>query len=152
MDLFLLRQAIKEAWKAHHKPIVIHCFAGIGRTGMITAFSLLYTDLGTLVLLDHIMTKLENGESVNIRELLYSLRKQRAGSVQTVSQYLGVYRLLVEKAIREELVPRNDMKDFLSDWSKEVKEKKPTTPNGSKESTSKESTASKESASQERAK
>lgn len=100
------------------------------------------------------MTKLENAEEVNLRELYRSVRRQMAGCEMTFRQYIGVRELLAEKAISEGLVERSEMEPYLTEWKsvRDVEDEEPPTPNGSKESTSEESIARKESVSQERAK
>lgn len=64
-------------------PIVIHCSAGIGRTGSI-------------VLLQHAMEVLEKGENLaEMNGYLLELRTQRNNSVQTDQQYLYVHQVLL---------------------------------------------------------
>eukprot|EP01137_Pigoraptor_chileana_P011329 Opistho-2@62002 len=60
------------------KPTVVHCSAGIGRTG-------------TLIVVDVIMEKLRQNERVDIMEIVRELRQQRAGMVQTPGQYQFCY-------------------------------------------------------------
>lgn len=57
---------------------VVHCSAGIGRTG-------------TIVGLDMIMKKFEKGEKATMPEIVAELRKYRLGSVQTEVQ-VRVYK------------------------------------------------------------
>ncbi|VDL72003.1 unnamed protein product [Nippostrongylus brasiliensis] len=64
-------------------PIVIHCSAGIGRTG-------------SMVLLQNAMEVLLRGEVLNeMNVYLEEVRKQRNNSVQTDQQYLYVHQVLL---------------------------------------------------------
>ena len=51
-------------------PLVVHCSAGVGRTG-------------TFIILDTIMDRLRSEDSINVYELLLAMRKQRMHMVQT---------------------------------------------------------------------
>lgn len=64
-------------------PIIVHCSAGIGRTGSI-------------VLIQHALELLQNNETLGeIRGLLLTLRRQRNNSIQTEHQYLYVHQVLL---------------------------------------------------------
>ncbi|KAK6017335.1 Protein-tyrosine phosphatase [Ostertagia ostertagi] len=64
-------------------PIIVHCSAGIGRTGSI-------------VLIEHALELLGTHETLGeIRSLLLALRKQRNNSIQTEHQYLYVHQVLL---------------------------------------------------------
>uniref|UniRef100_A0A0N4ZMY0 Protein-tyrosine-phosphatase n=1 Tax=Parastrongyloides trichosuri TaxID=131310 RepID=A0A0N4ZMY0_PARTI len=63
--------------------IVTHCSAGIGRTG-------------TFVAINMIFTKITANEDFNIHNVVMSLRKQRAGAVQTESQYIFLFKVVVD--------------------------------------------------------
>ncbi|CAJ0608258.1 unnamed protein product [Cylicocyclus nassatus] len=58
-------------------PIVVHCSAGIGRTGSI-------------ILIDVILHKLFSGEKIELPRLFKQLRDQRASSINTESLYVFV--------------------------------------------------------------
>lgn len=62
-------------------PVVVHCSAGIGRTGCFVASS-----IGVRQLLE------EN--SVDVLGIVCSLRRDRGGMVQTAEQYEFVHRTL----------------------------------------------------------
>ncbi|VDM73577.1 unnamed protein product [Strongylus vulgaris] len=66
-------------------PIVVHCSAGIGRTGTIVGLDLIYS-------------KLEKGSIVTLENIVRGLRKDRHGSVQTDAQYLYMHRILIAVA------------------------------------------------------
>ncbi|VDK29437.1 unnamed protein product [Gongylonema pulchrum] len=74
---FRLLQRIKN--QSH---VVIHCSAGIGRTG-------------TIVGLDVAEAMFNNGMKVNMRDIVRELRLQRHGSVQTDIQYVYIHRCIM---------------------------------------------------------
>uniref|UniRef100_A0A1I7Z028 Protein-tyrosine phosphatase n=1 Tax=Steinernema glaseri TaxID=37863 RepID=A0A1I7Z028_9BILA len=59
-------------------PCVVHCSAGIGRTG-------------TIIAIETALQRLMKGHQVNMKELVMQLRNQRASSVQTEGQYCFVH-------------------------------------------------------------
>jgi len=65
-------------------PIVVHCTAGVGRTG---TFILLYT----------MIDMAEQSDSVDVFKYFAKLRTQRVGAVETLDQYIFVHKTLQEK-------------------------------------------------------
>ncbi|KAI3410032.1 hypothetical protein GPALN_006396 [Globodera pallida] len=64
---------------------VVHCSAGIGRTGTLVAIFVAYQTL-------------QRGQQLNLFQLVRSLRQQRAQSVQTLDQYLYIYNAILRYA------------------------------------------------------
>ncbi|CAJ0606587.1 unnamed protein product [Cylicocyclus nassatus] len=65
------------------KPIIVHCSAGIGRTG-------------TIVAIEYILERMQAGvECAAMCELLKELRNHRAYSIQNDLQYLYVHRVIL---------------------------------------------------------
>uniref|UniRef100_A0A7E4V346 Protein-tyrosine-phosphatase n=1 Tax=Panagrellus redivivus TaxID=6233 RepID=A0A7E4V346_PANRE len=64
-------------------PIVVHCAAGIGRTG-------------TFMAVEIAMKMVALRQEINIYEVVKELRNQRGGMVQTPEQYLFVHRCIFE--------------------------------------------------------
>ena len=73
------------------KPIIVHCSAGIGRTG-------------TLVFIQMAMTMIDRFPKLSIGQLLDVLRYQRMSAVQNDEQYLYVH-LAVLDYIRRHKIP-----------------------------------------------
>ncbi|KAK6733481.1 hypothetical protein RB195_017310 [Necator americanus] len=75
--------AILAKLKESTEPIIVHCSAGIGRTGC-------------MVLIQHAMELLHKNEPLlEINGYLLELRKQRNNSIQTEQQYLYVHQVIL---------------------------------------------------------
>lgn len=64
-------------------PTVVHCSPGTGRTGTVIAIDLCIRDF-------------ETQRSVDIPRTVYSLRRSRAGAVQTKDQYAFIYQVSID--------------------------------------------------------
>ncbi|XP_064108895.1 uncharacterized protein LOC135217118 isoform X4 [Macrobrachium nipponense] len=62
-------------------PIVVHCSPGTGRSG-------------TFLACDLVMRQFEDQRAVDIPRTVYSIRRDRAGAVQTKEQYAFIYRVI----------------------------------------------------------
>ncbi|GAA6065809.1 tyrosine-protein phosphatase non-receptor type 14-like isoform X1 [Tachysurus ichikawai] len=72
-----------DASKNPKPPVVIHCSAGVGRTGVV-------------ILTELMISCLEHNERVEVPVMLNHLRQQRMMMVQTVAQYKFVYQVLIQ--------------------------------------------------------
>jgi protein tyrosine phosphatase len=77
-DLTGYLEAANEDIKASQGPIIVHCSAGIGRTGVIIA-----THIG--------MQDLEASRHCDVLQTVWLIRQDRGGSVQTKDQYIYIY-------------------------------------------------------------
>ncbi|KAJ8688513.1 hypothetical protein QAD02_024308 [Eretmocerus hayati] len=77
-----------DTWAGHPRgpPIVVHCSAGIGRTG-------------TFCTLDICISRLEDTGNVDIKGTVEKIRSQRAFSIQMPDQYVFCHRALAEYAL-----------------------------------------------------
>ena len=90
-------------WHGHPlgPPIVIHCSAGIGRTG-------------TFATLDIAIRKFEAEKKVDIRATVEHIRNQRAHSIQHRDQYVFCHTAFLEYALNMEHVADIDLTGFDS--------------------------------------
>lgn len=75
---------INEAWSGS-SPILVHCSAGVGRSG-------------TLIAIDSLTQAIEEEGAMSIFQTVSDLRRQRNYLVQSVKQYQFVYRAIMEYA------------------------------------------------------
>ncbi|CAL9696604.1 unnamed protein product [Knipowitschia caucasica] len=75
-------------------PMVVHCSAGIGRTGTFCA-------------LDICLAQLQDVGSLNVHQTVKRMRTQRAFSIQTPEQYYFCHTAILEHAQRHGLLPAN---------------------------------------------
>lgn len=83
MNLITFIRKVKAEKIPSYSPIVVHCSAGVGRTG-------------TFIGLDIIMQRLKNESKINIYETVKKLRFQRMKMVQTLAQYTFLYTCAYE--------------------------------------------------------
>ncbi|VDN55054.1 unnamed protein product [Dracunculus medinensis] len=93
-------------------PCIVHCSAGIGRTGSVIAI-----ELG--------IRRFHAGRRVDLITIVEDLRRKRAQCIQNEVQYLYVGRVLVEYAlVSEENLPidvRHCAEEFLKEYDSKIK-------------------------------
>ncbi|XP_032514813.1 tyrosine-protein phosphatase non-receptor type 9-like isoform X2 [Danaus plexippus] len=82
------RNELGDAWAGHRRgpPIVVHCSAGIGRTG-------------TFITLDVCSSRLRAEGGADVRAAVEAVRAQRAHSIQMPDQYVFCHLALLEYAV-----------------------------------------------------
>ncbi|XP_073830620.1 protein tyrosine phosphatase Meg2 isoform X2 [Musca autumnalis] len=94
-------QSLGDTWAGHPRgpPIVVHCSAGIGRTG-------------TFITLDICISRLEDVGTADIRGTVEKIRAQRAYSIQMPDQYVFCHLALIEYAISRGMLKAVDLTGF----------------------------------------
>nr|XP_022302580.1 receptor-type tyrosine-protein phosphatase T-like [Crassostrea virginica] len=82
-SLINLRNVVKSNLDSSEGPIVVHCSAGIGRTG-------------TFIALDYILEEGATEQTVDVKGYVMSLRHQRGKSIQTREQYVFLHDAVAE--------------------------------------------------------
>jgi protein tyrosine phosphatase len=90
-ELRSVRAKLMDSTSTASWPIVVHCSAGIGRTGVLMAIEIA-------------LAKIECGEIVDLKAILAELREQRYGLIQTPAQYSFVYSSVLQAVKNSELV------------------------------------------------
>lgn len=94
-------KALGDTWAGHPRgpPIVVHCSAGIGRTG-------------TFITLDICISRLEDVGTADIKGTVEKIRSQRAYSIQMPDQYVFCHLALIEYAISRSMLQSADLTGF----------------------------------------
>uniref|UniRef100_A0A1I8A5Y9 Protein-tyrosine phosphatase n=1 Tax=Steinernema glaseri TaxID=37863 RepID=A0A1I8A5Y9_9BILA len=92
------------------KPIVVHCSAGIGRTG-------------TVVCVELLLERMMYGQPCeDTTDVLKDLRRQRALSVQTAMQYLYIHRIILHFFIQRNSIDMSQrLLEFIDDYDYALK-------------------------------
>ncbi|CAB3367061.1 Hypothetical predicted protein [Cloeon dipterum] len=75
-------RAFRERVPPDQRPIVVHCSAGVGRSG-------------TFIALDRILQQIKKDTEVDIFGIVYAMRKERVWMVQTEQQYICIHQCLL---------------------------------------------------------
>ncbi|XP_053670970.1 tyrosine-protein phosphatase non-receptor type 9 [Anopheles nili] len=94
-------RSLGDLWAGHPRgpPIVVHCSAGIGRTG-------------TFITLDICISRLEDVGTADIKGTVEKIRSQRAYSIQMPDQYVFCHLALIEYALSRSMLKSVDLSEF----------------------------------------
>ncbi|XP_060565351.1 receptor-type tyrosine-protein phosphatase mu-like [Ruditapes philippinarum] len=100
--LLEFRKRLKSTPTTSEGPMVVHCSAGIGRTG-------------TLIAIDRLIEEGLDKGSVNVFECVKNMREQRVKMVQTLEQYIYIHKALVMAlTFRAEAVPVEQIREYVN--------------------------------------
>ncbi|WKX90115.1 hypothetical protein Q1695_009171 [Nippostrongylus brasiliensis] len=80
-------------------PVVVHCSAGVGRSG-------------TMVALEMCLMTIANTRPIDIQSIVSSLRRCRALAVQSLEQYLSLYQLVLRFGQQNGYIAYKDVERF----------------------------------------
>uniref|UniRef100_A0A0R3RQP0 Tyrosine-protein phosphatase domain-containing protein n=1 Tax=Elaeophora elaphi TaxID=1147741 RepID=A0A0R3RQP0_9BILA len=89
--------------RARKTPTIIHCSAGIGRTG-------------TLVVLELLSRTLLSCRLPVVTDIIWSVRSQRSRAVQNEEQYLYIHYLTIQRLINKGVVSDKAVSKFCHDY------------------------------------
>ena len=79
-NYFRFVRAFRERVSPEQRPIVVHCSAGVGRSG-------------TMIAIDRILQGIRKYDVVDIFGIVYEMRKERVWMVQTEQQYICIHQV-----------------------------------------------------------
>ena len=80
ITLFRFVRAFRERVSPEQRPIVVHCSAGVGRSG-------------TMIAIDRILQGIRKYDVVDIFGIVFEMRKERVWMVQTEQQYICIHQV-----------------------------------------------------------
>lgn len=89
------------------EPVIVHCSAGIGRTGV-------------LIMMETAMCCIEANEPIYPLELLKTMREQRGGLIQTLSQFKFVCSAIIKIYIEKIITPLEEYNARLNSSTKSI--------------------------------
>lgn len=94
-------EAIQQTGPTAYPPIVVHCSAGVGRSG-------------TFITVDICLREFEANGTVDVSEVVRKLRRQRYASIQTIDQYIFCYKSILEHASKYDFFKGIDLQSIIS--------------------------------------
>uniref|UniRef100_A0A182YNU1 protein-tyrosine-phosphatase n=1 Tax=Anopheles stephensi TaxID=30069 RepID=A0A182YNU1_ANOST len=128
-DLIKFSKIVRAERKSYAIPLVVHCSAGVGRTG-------------TFIALDIILQRMHQEKKINVYDTVKRLRRQRVKMVQTLDQYTFLYQCCLEcvsksnrkkpKTSNVEVIRRDDRDKQYPDVILDVEQQQVAVGNGGK--------------------
>ena len=94
-ELLLFVRKVQKGLIKTRAPILVHCSAGVGRTG-------------TFIALYNLTKAIQKGRAINIYKIVHEMREHRTQMVQTFRQYKFIYLSVLEMLIGQTVIPTKD--------------------------------------------
>ncbi len=98
-----VRRRNKSDEESEFGPVIVHCSAGIGRSG-------------TLVAVDICLQRFFATNQVDVEAVVREIRAQRMHAVQTDEQYVFIHRVVLEFLTKLHRIPHLKIKAFMDDF------------------------------------
>jgi len=109
---FLDLTEMAEAANVNHKPMIVHCSAGVGRSGTFCAVHMAVKKLKS-ELIDR--DEIKQPIIINLIDVILKMRSQRPGMVQTKEQYEFCYLALFEESLKLFIEKDEELEDLKMD-------------------------------------
>ena len=94
-ELLLFVSKVQEGLIKTKAPILVHCSAGVGRTG-------------TFITLYNLQAAIQKGKPISIYNIVHEMREHRPQMVQTFAQYKFIYLSVLEMLLGKTSVPTEE--------------------------------------------
>ncbi|XP_066283486.1 receptor-type tyrosine-protein phosphatase alpha-like isoform X1 [Branchiostoma lanceolatum] len=96
-DLLKFHQTVMKSVPRQNHPIVVHCSAGVGRTG-------------TFITIDAMLEMMTEEKQVDVFGFVSKMRRNRSFMVQAKAQYVFIYQALLDSHLREDVTKAGKFK------------------------------------------
>ena len=104
-ELLLFVSKVQEGHIKTKAPILVHCSAGVGRTG-------------TFITLYNLLTAIQQHKPINIYSIVNAMREHRPQMVQTFAQYKFIYLSVLEILLGNTSIPTQEFIETFNSYMK----------------------------------
>ena len=104
-ELLLFVSIVQEGHIKTKAPILVHCSAGVGRTG-------------TFITLYNLLTAIQQNKPINIYSTVHAMREHRPQMVQAIAQYKFIYLSVLEILLGNTSIPTHEFLETFDSYMK----------------------------------